>query len=140
MGPRQIEIIRSTWRQIAPRGDDAARLFYKRLFEIDPSVKPLFAGTDMSGQRKKLMQTLGSAVVGLQDLDALVPIIQDMGRRHATYGVKDAHYDSVGEALLWTLKQGLGEDWNDEANEAWTRIYRLLADTMRTASNEALAS
>ncbi len=140
MGPRQIEIIRSTWRKIAPHGDDAARLFYKRLFEIDPSVKPLFAGTDMSGQRKKLMQTLGSAVVGLQDLDALVPIIQDMGRRHATYGVKDAHYDSVGEALLWTLKQGLGEDWNDETQEAWTRIYRLLADTMRTASNEALAS
>lgn len=139
MSPREIEIIRRTWRQVAPKGDDAARLFYKRLFQIDPSVEPLFAGTDMTAQRRKLMQTLGSAVIGLEDLDALVPIIQDMGRRHATYGVTDAHYDSVGEALIWTLKQGLGDAWSDDVQEAWTRIYRLIADTMQSAAREAAA-
>ncbi|TQV81802.1 globin family protein [Denitrobaculum tricleocarpae] len=139
MSPRQIEIIRRTWKQLAPNSDDAAKLFYRRLFQIDPSTKPLFASVDMPAQRKKLMQTLGSAVIGLQDLDALVPIIEDMGRRHADYGVTDAHYDSVGEALLWTLKQGLGEDWNDDVQEAWTRIYRLIADTMRSAAREAAA-
>ncbi|NIA70679.1 hemin receptor [Pelagibius litoralis] len=136
MTPKQIEIIRNTWAQVVPLGDDAARLFYARLFEIDPTAKPLFAGTDMSGQRKKLLQTLGSAVGGLEDLDALVPIIQDMGRRHATYGVTDAQYDSVGAALLWTLEQGLGDAWSAEAREAWATIYGLIADTMRMAAKE----
>jgi hemoglobin-like flavoprotein len=107
--------------------------------EIDPSTQPLFRGTDLAEQRKKLLQVLSAAIAGLDNLEGLVPIVETLGRKHAGYGVKDAHYDSVGAALLWTLEQGLGAAWTAETAAAWIEVYRVLAGVMRRAQKEALA-
>jgi hemoglobin-like flavoprotein len=138
MTPIQKELVQSTWKQVAPIADAAAVLFYNRLFEIDPSTKPLFNETDLPRQRKKLMQIIGTAVTSLNRLDALVPVVEDLGRRHAGYGVKDEHYDSVGAALLWTLEQGLGEAWTPDVKTAWTETYVLLSGVMRRAQAERM--
>jgi len=132
----QKTLVQETFAMIAPIADDAAALFYRRLFEIDPSLRQMFRG-DMAEQRKKLMQMLTAAVKGLDRLDQLVPVVQTLGRRHATYGVNDAHYDTVGTALLWTLQKGLGPLFTPEAREAWATVYGLLATTMKEAAREA---
>ena len=139
MTPAQKNLVQSTWSKVVPIADAAAKMFYDRLFEIDPSTKPLFRGTDLAEQRKKLLQVLSAAIAGLDKLEDLVPIVETLGRKHAGYGVKDAHYDSVGAALLWTLQQGLGEAWNAETAAAWTEVYSILAGVMRRAQKEALA-
>jgi hemoglobin-like flavoprotein len=135
----QIALVQRSFAIIAPIADDAAALFYQRLFELDPSLRRMFP-EDMTGQRKKLMQMLTAAVKGLDRLDQLVPVLQDLGRRHVAYGVTDAHYDTVGAALLWTLKMGLGKGFTPETKEAWTTVYGLLATTMRDAARQALAA
>lgn len=134
------EVVRETWKQVTPDADAAAALFYARLFEIDPTTQPLFKGLDLAEQRRKLVASLAMAVNGLDDLETLVPVIQDLGRRHADYGVTDMQYDSVGSALLWTLEQGLGEAWTPQAAEAWTEVYQLLAKVMLDAASEQSAS
>ena len=139
MTPNQIDTVRGTWAKVAPIADQAAVLFYDRLFEIDPTVEPLFGATDMSAQRKKLIQVISAAVGGLDRLDELVPVVEDLGRRHTGYGVTDAHYDSVGAALLWTLEKGLGADWTSDTAAAWTETYTLLADVMRNAARQETA-
>ena len=111
MTPEQKRLVRDTWKQLAPVADAAAGMFYYRLFESDPTTRKLFRATDMVAQRKKLLQTLAFAIGGLDNLDGLLAKVEDLGRRHAGYGVTDAHYDSVGAALLWTLEQGLGHAW-----------------------------
>lgn len=121
--PEQKQLVRSTWALVKPIQEDAARLFYGRLFEIDPSTKPLFASTDMAKQGKKLMQTINVAVAGLERLDAILPAVEALGRRHVGYGVREVHYESVGAALLWTLEQGLGEEFTPEVEEAWAETY-----------------
>jgi hemoglobin-like flavoprotein len=136
---RQIELVQGTFDVIAPIADDAAALFYRRLFEIDPTLRAMFKG-DMAEQRRKLMQMLTAAVKGLPRLDRLVPVVQELGRRHATYGVADDHYDTVGAALLWTLEKGLGDAFTDEAREAWATVYGLLAITMKQAAAQELAA
>src|SRR5262245_31859648 len=129
----QKALVQSSFATIVPIADDAAALFYVRLFELDPSLRHMFP-EDMTGQRKKLVQMLSAAVKGLDRLDQLVPVVQDLGRRHAGYGVTDAHYDTVGAALLWTLEKGLGKVFTPEMREAWTTVYELLATTMRDAA------
>jgi hemoglobin-like flavoprotein len=133
------QLIRNSWAQIVPIADEAAALFYQRLFEIDPSARALFNATDMIQQRKKLLQVLGVAVSSLDNLGALSATVADLGRRHAGYGVKDSHYDSVGVALLWTLQQGLGKAWTPEVAAAWAEVYGLLSGIMRNAQHEARA-
>ena len=135
----QIALVQRSFAIIAPIADDAAALFYQRLFELDPSLRRMFP-EDMTGQRKKLMQMLTAAVKGLDRVDQLVPVLQDLGRRHVAYGVTDAHYDTVGAALLWTLKMGLGKGFTPETKEAWATVYGLLATTMRDAARQALAA
>jgi hemoglobin-like flavoprotein len=132
MQPEQKLLVQESFAKIAPISALAADLFYSRLFELDPSVQPLFKG-DMKEQGRKLMGMIRVAVDGLDDLDKLVPAVQDMGRRHATYGVENSHYDTVGESLLWTLEQGLGEAFTPEVQEAWTVVYTLLSHTMKEA-------
>lgn len=139
MIPQQKMLIQKTWSQVVPIADQAAAIFYQRLFEIDPSTRPLFNTTDMAQQRKKLLQILAVAVSSLDNLGALSKTVEDLGRRHAGYGVKDIHYDSVGVALLWTLEQGLGDAWTPEAAAAWKEVYGLLAGIMRQAQHEATA-
>lgn len=132
----QKVLVQESFATIAPLADEVAKLFYRRLFELDPSLQPMFR-TDMTEQRKKLMQMLTAAVKGLDRLEQLVPVVQDLGRRHARYGVTDAHYDTVAAALIWTLEQGLGAGFTEELKEAWVTVYTLLATTMKNAANEA---
>ena len=131
-------LVESTWEKVRPISDKAAELFYGKLFELDPSVKPLFK-TDLTSQGAKLMKTLGLAVSGLKNLDAIVPVVQDLGKRHVGYGVEKTHYATVGEALLWTLEQGLGEAFTPEVKEAWTRVYALLSGVMIEAAEAKVA-
>lgn len=132
----QKVLVQESFATIAPLADEVAKLFYRRLFELDPSLQPMFR-SDMTEQRKKLMQMLTAAVKGLDRLEQLVPVVQDLGRRHARYGVTDAHYDTVAAALIWTLEQGLGAGFTAELKEAWVTVYTLLATTMKNAANEA---
>ena len=136
MTPEHVKLVRESFAKVAPIAPQAAALFYGRLFEIAPEVKPLFKG-DIAEQGRKLMQVLATAVNGLDDLPALVPVVQDLGRRHVRYGVTDAHYGVVGEALLWTLGQGLGDGFTPAVKEAWIVVYTVLADTMKQAAKAA---
>ncbi|MEM8905288.1 MAG: globin family protein [Actinomycetota bacterium] len=129
MTDRQIELVQTTFADVEPIADQAAALFYGRLFELAPGVRSLFAD-DMTEQGRKLMDTLGVAASGLTDLEALVPVVQGLGERHAGYGALPEHFPVVGEALLWTLGQGLGEAFTDEAEAAWTAAYGLLSEVM----------
>ena len=131
----QKQLVQDSFAKVAPIADDAAALFYRRLFELDPRLKLMFPG-DMAPQRKKLMQMLTAAVKGLDHLEQLVPVLQDLGRRHAGYGVADAHYDTVGQALLWTLEKALGRAFTPELRHAWTTVYTLVAVTMQEAARE----
>jgi hemoglobin-like flavoprotein len=133
LSKKTIAIVQSDWSKAAPIADQAATLFYDRLFALDPSLKVLFK-PDLSDQKVKLMKMIGAAVNGLEDLPALVPVVQNLGKRHVGYGVKSEHYVTVGAALLWTLKQGLGDGFGRENETAWTEAYALLADTMRHAA------
>lgn len=133
MTPHQIILVQASWEKCVPIADQAAALFYGRLFELDPSLKPMFK-SDIKEQGRKLMQMITVAVRGLNDLGKLVPAVQDLGRRHVGYGVQDSHYDTVGTALLWTLEKGLGEAFTAETKEAWTAVYTVLATTMKNAA------
>jgi hemoglobin-like flavoprotein len=130
-------LVQDSFAAVLPIADDAAALFYRRLFELDPSLERMFRG-DMTEQRRKLMQMLTAAVKGLNRLDQLVPVVEDLGRRHAGYGVADSHYDTVGAALLWTLEKGLGSAFTPEVKDAWITVYSLLASTMKNAAKESL--
>lgn len=138
MTPKQVGLIKVTWDKVYPISEKAAELFYGKLFELDPELKPLFGG-DMTEQGKKLMTMINTVVASLENIEELVPAVQDLGVRHAGYGVKDEHYDTVAEALLWTLGQGLGDDFTDEVKEAWTAAYVVLATTMKDAAAAAAA-
>lgn len=131
MTPQQIALVKSTWTQVVPIQDTAAELFYGKLFELDPKLKPLFKG-DIKVQGHKLMTMINTAVRGLDHLDALVPAVKDLGRRHVAYGVKAEHYGTVAVALLWTLEQGLGAGFTADVRNAWTEVYTVLATTMQS--------
>ncbi len=138
MTPEQIKLVQDSFEQVAPIADQAAELFYGRLFEIAPEVKPMFK-SDMSQQGKKLMTMIGVAVRGLDDIEKIVPAVKHLGVRHVEYGVKEEHFAPVGAALLWTLEQGLGEAWNEELHTAWATTYGVLSTTMIAAMKEAEA-
>ena len=126
-------LVQATFAQVAPIAEVAAELFYGRLFEIDPSLKPMFRG-DMKEQGRKLMQMLAFSVHGLDRLQEIVPAVEEMGRRHAGYGVQDEHYDTVGSALLWTLEKGLGDAFTPEVKSAWVTVYTTLAGAMKSGA------
>lgn len=138
MNSQEIALIKSSFQKIAPVADQAAAIFYARLFELDPSLRALFRG-DMAGQGRQLMQLLGLAVNGLDRLEVLAPVIRQLGMRHAGYDVRDGHYESVGEALLWTLGKGLGAEFTAEMQAAWARVYWLIAETMKAGARDARA-
>lgn len=133
MSPEKIALVQSTWASVVPIADQAADLFYQRLFELDDSLKTLFPD-DMTEQKKKLMQTLAVCVNGLNELGEIVPAVQSLGRRHVDYNVKPEQYETVGAALLWTLEKGLGDSWNADAEQAWTEVYGVLSTTMKEAA------
>ena len=127
--PQHIELVQSSFKKVVPIAGAAADLFYDRLFEIAPDVRPLFP-QDLTEQKKKLMDMLGTAVDSLHKLDTILPAVQALGWRHKGYGVTAAHYAPVGAALLWTLEQGLGDAFTPEVKGAWTEAYSALAGVM----------
>ena len=138
MKPENIALVQSNFNAVEPIADEAAELFYGRLFEIAPSVRPMFK-EDITDQGQKLMTMIGVAVRGLNNLETIVPAVQNLGKSHATYGVKEEHFEAVAEALLWTLEQGLGDAWSQEAKIAWTETYTILATTMISAMKKVEA-
>lgn len=129
MTPEQKALVRDSWAKVLPIQETAAELFYGRLFEVYPEVKPYFKG-DMKEQGKKLMAMLDTAVSGLDNLEALIEPLKSSGKDHASYGVKAEDYDKVADAFLWTLDKGLGEAFTPEVKEAWTVTYTTVASVM----------
>jgi nitric oxide dioxygenase len=124
-----IDRVRRSFDRVWPVSERAADLFYDRLFEIAPEVRPLFRG-DMDEQKRKFMATLAVIVGSLDDSSRLVPLTDTLARQHGDYGVSPSHYEQVGEALLWSLEQGLGPDWNPSVAAAWRKAYGLVSGFM----------
>ncbi|MTH99834.1 globin family protein [Roseibium sp. RKSG952] len=133
MTPDQIQLVQSSFAKVKPIADDAASLFYGRLFEIAPEVKPFFK-TDLRDQGRKLMATLGVVVNGLSDPETILPAARNLAVRHIDYGVRREHYAPVGAALLWTLEKGLGEAFDPETKSAWEEAYATIAGVMIEAA------
>jgi len=130
MTPAQIALVQASWQLILPARRQAAALFYGRLFSINPGLRSLFR-SPIGEQGEKLVNMIDAAVGALDNLDQLVPIVQALGARHRDYGVQPAHYATVGNALLWTLEQGLGPAFTPEVAKAWTVVYGTLAAAMQ---------
>jgi hemoglobin-like flavoprotein len=139
MNPTDIQLVKDTFCKITPIGQQAAALFYARLFELDPRLRGMFRG-DMVEQGRKLMAMIAMAVASLERLDLLVPTVRALGKRHAGYGVEEEHYATVGAALLWTLEKGLGPEFTPAVRDAWTSTYSLLANTMLEAQRPTPAA
>jgi nitric oxide dioxygenase len=137
MTPEQIRLVQQSFQKVEAIQEVAAKLFYARLWEVDPSTAPLFAKSDMALQGHKLMAALALVVNGLSRPESVIPAAQDMARRHLGYGVTRAQYASVGAALLWTLGQGLGEGFTAEVEAAWRAAYELLSAVMIEAAYSA---
>src|ERR1700736_2641930 len=129
MTPDQIKLVQESFAKVAPISEQAAVMFYDRLFEVAPAVKAMFPA-DMTEQRKKLMGTLAVVVNGLTNLEAVLPAASALAKRHVNYGAKPEHYPVVGGALLWTLEKGLGDGWTPDVAEAWTAAYGTLSGFM----------
>src|ERR1700745_2060274 len=129
MTPDQITLVQQSFAKVAPIADQAAAMFYDRLFAIAPRVNTLFPA-DMTEQRRKLMATLAAVVSGLSNLESILPAASALATRHVAYGAKAEHYPVVGGALLWTLEKGLGADWTPDVAEAWTAAYATLSGYM----------
>lgn len=138
MTPDQVTLVQESFKQVAPIADKAADLFYDRLFMIAPEVRPLFPA-DLSEQKKKLMQMLATAVTNLHQVEKILPAVEELGRRHVSYGVTDKHFEPVGAALLWTLEQGLGSAFTPPVKAAWTETYMTVAGVMTKAAATAAA-
>lgn len=134
MTPRQKQLVQESFMQVLAISDHAAELFYGRLFSRNPEYQALFNG-DMTEQGRKLMQHLNMVVRGLQKLEQIVPAVQTLGRKHVHYGVQPQDYDAVGQALIWTLEQGLGPSFTPEVRDAWMTAYTRLASTMIEAAS-----
>lgn len=129
MTPHQIAQVQSSFAKVAPIAEQAAAIFYDRLFVMAPAFRAMFPA-DMREQRKKLTATLGVVVGGLGDLGSVLPAASTLARKHVGYGVKPEHYAVVGGALLYALEQGLANDWTAELADAWSAAYALLSDYM----------
>ena len=136
MNREQIELVQESFEKVVPIADAAAALFYGRLFDLDPALEALFKG-DMVEQGRKLMQMIGVAVKSLDRLEQVLPAVCALGARHAGYGVRENDYDTVGRALIWTLRKGLGDDFTPETEGAWAATYAALAGVMKRAQAEA---
>ena len=134
-----VLLVQQSFRKVVPIADQVGEIFYNRLFETHPEVRPMFA-QDIKPQARKLVQMLAMVVQSLHKLETLLPAVQDLARRHNAYGVVDAHYPVVGETLIWTLEQGLGDSFTPEVREAWTNAFETLAGVMIAASKEAAAA
>jgi hemoglobin-like flavoprotein len=133
MTPEQQTLVRNSFAKVAPIADTAAALFYDELFERDPALRSLFK-PDMTEQRQKLMAMLATAVANLGEWEKISAAVKALGRRHVSYGVKPADYQTVGAALIATLEKGLGADFTPEVRAAWLACISTVAGEMLTAS------
>jgi hemoglobin-like flavoprotein len=138
MTTREIFLLKSSFRRIAPNASQTAALFFARLFELDPALRELFT-SDMGRQGRRLMQMIGYAVSGLDHPETLAPTFRQLGQLHAAYHVKESHYETAGTALLWALGKVLGEGFTEETCVAWGKTYWLLAETMKAGARDANA-
>ncbi len=136
MTETQIRLVQQSFAAVKPMADIVADMFYSRLFDLDPSLRPLFR-TERREQGRKLMSMLAVAVNGLSRLDQILPAVEELGRRHLQYGVRDEHYATVAGALLWTLEKGLASAFTDEVRTAWEAAYKLLASVMQLGVADA---
>lgn len=137
MTTSNIELVKKSWELVAKIDmETVGGLFYNRLFELVPEVKPMFSRAPIAEQSKKLLTMLSYIISKLNKLEQIMDEVAKLAQRHNKYGVKDEHYAAVGTALLWTLEKGLGEHWNEEVRTAWTEIYITLAGAMMTAQKE----
>jgi hemoglobin-like flavoprotein len=136
MLPEQVAELRRSWQLVAPMAEEAAQLFYARLFELDPSLRTLFH-TDMAVQRRKLIDALSFIVDHADRPDELQPMLGALGERHLHYGVRPEHYTTVGEALLWMLDEGLGALCTTEARDAWVVAYECVASAMQAPARDS---
>jgi hemoglobin-like flavoprotein len=134
MRPETEQLVRESWARFEPIAEQSARFFYDKLFELNPDAQLLFARTDMDAQGRKVMRMFAELVRTLDQPEALITEVADLGRRHVHYGVRDSDYDSVGTALLWTLERGLGPAFTPEVRNAWTEAYLLLSIVLRRAA------
>lgn len=139
MTERQILLVKNSWSYVIVNSEAAGELFYSRLFEVAPAVRPLFKG-DTKEQARKLMSMVTLIVSKLQKLDDIIEEIKGLAQRHNKYGAQPAHYKVVGECLIWTLQKGLAEKWNKETEEAWISVYAVLAGAMIKNQNSAQAA
>lgn len=135
MTQRQIDLVESSWDFILTNTNEAGMIFYEKLFEIDPNLRPLFKA-DIKAQSQKLISLLTFAVHKLNNFNEIVTDVKALGQRHKNYQVKPEHYNTVAEALLWTLEKGLGEQWDEEMKEAWVTLYQTISKVMIEAANE----
>lgn len=129
MTEQQILLVKNSWSYVVVQSEEAGQLFYQRLFEVAPAVRPLFKG-DSKEQARKLMNMVTLIVAKLQKLDDIMNEIKLLAQRHNQYGAEPAHYLVVGECLLWTLEKGLGDKWNAETRQAWVTVYSTLSGAM----------
>jgi hemoglobin-like flavoprotein len=133
MNQETITIVQSSWQKVLPAAPQAGMFFYENLFAADPGLKPLFKG-NIATQSQMLMTMIDAAVGKLNDLEALVPVLQQLAKRHVAYGAQEAHYATVGSALLKTLEQGLGNAFTPDVKAAWTDVYGVMASVMILAA------
>ncbi len=138
MEQKTVYLVQESFKKVLPIADTAVEIFYDKLFLIDPNLKQLFPQNEqlMHAQRNKLRDMLASAVNGLNNLEALIPILQGLGRRHVDYNVEKSHYDTVGLALLQALEVGLGDEFTPEVKDAWAEVYGVMASVMTEAAYE----
>jgi hemoglobin-like flavoprotein len=135
-----IELVKQSWGVVAKMEmATVGELFYNRLFELMPEVRPMFSRSSLPEQSKKLLTMLGYVISKLDKLDEIMDEVSKLAQRHTKYGVKDEHYAAVGTALLWTLEKGLGDHWNDSIRIAWTEVYTTLAGAMMAVQKEEAA-
>jgi hemoglobin-like flavoprotein len=139
MTPEQKQLVKDSWAKVLPIKDTAAELFYGRLFEVYPEVKPYFKG-DIKEQGKKLMTMINTAVNSLENLEGLIAPLKNLGKNHVAYGVKDEDYDKVADALLWTLEKGLDDAFTEEVKGAWVTVYTTVATVMKQGAAEEQAA
>ena len=137
--PSQVELVQASFQHVLPIADVAGLLFYERIFTMAPEARALF-GDDIALQASRTMAALKTAVEGLGNIDAVAPFLVRLGARHVRYGVVPAHFDLIGEALLWTLEQGLGEAFTPEVHDAWAAAFGVIASAMLTGMEQASAS
>jgi len=135
MTPEQKELVRASFDSLLPVAQSTAELFYSRLFETNPSLRPMFM-SDMRGQARKFISMVRVVVTHMDQIDQVTPAVEAMGRRHSGYGVENRHYEAFGKALTWAMEETLGPAFDAQTRDAWMALYASLADSMKRAAAE----